>query len=160
MCWIYYYYYNRSEHSYRCLAVYKNNNTQQKLTEEIFLDRSDPYLPALQIWAGDSLQAMYWMNHHLFTEFSIGQSDQCPNQICSMTTYWQHDNKLAGWQQTDSMTTEHLLQPCTLHDGLQHQTRTMETPVAKKLLVWRTFSSNKLHARNCMACPLVCPKKN
>ena len=54
------------------------------------------------------------MNHHLYTKFRIGQSDQCPCQ-------------------TGSMTTEHLLQSCPLHDGLRRQIWTEETTVQGKL---------------------------
>ncbi|KAK7088534.1 hypothetical protein V1264_022444 [Littorina saxatilis] len=54
------------------------------------------------------------MNHHLFTKFRIGQSDQCPCQ-------------------TGSMTTEHLLQTCPLHDGLRSQIWAEATTVQGKL---------------------------
>lgn len=54
------------------------------------------------------------MNHHLYTKFKIGQTDQCPCQ-------------------TGSMTTEHLLQSCPLHDGLRHQIWAEETTVQRKL---------------------------
>jgi ribonuclease HI len=54
------------------------------------------------------------MNHHLFTKFRIGQSDQCPCQ-------------------TGSMTTEHLPQFCPLHNGLRHQIWAEETTVQRKL---------------------------
>ncbi|KAK7114974.1 hypothetical protein V1264_000931 [Littorina saxatilis] len=54
------------------------------------------------------------MNHHLFTKFRIGQSDQCPCQ-------------------TGSMTTEHLLQTCPLHDGLRSQIWADATTVQGKL---------------------------
>ena len=40
------------------------------------------------------------LNHHLFTKFRIGQSEQCP---CG----------------TGSQTTEHLLQSCPLHEALR-----------------------------------------
>ena len=53
-------------------------------------------------------------DRHLFTKFRIGQSDQCPCQ-------------------TASMTTEHLLQTCPLHEALRRQIWTVETPVARKL---------------------------
>ena len=54
------------------------------------------------------------LNHHLYTKFRIGQSDQCPCQ-------------------TGSQTTEHLLQACPLHEATRSQTWTEETPVAKKI---------------------------
>ena len=54
------------------------------------------------------------MNAHLFNKFHVGQSDQCPCQ-------------------TGSMTTEHLLQACPLHDDLRRQTWTVATPVQRKL---------------------------
>lgn len=54
------------------------------------------------------------LNHHLFTKFRIGQSDQCPCQ-------------------TGSMTTEHLLQSCPLQDGLRRQIWMEKTTVQGKL---------------------------
>jgi len=54
------------------------------------------------------------LNYHLYTKFKIGQSDLCPCQ-------------------TDSMTTEHLLQKCPLHEGLRQQIWTEQTPLARKL---------------------------
>ncbi|KAK7092397.1 hypothetical protein V1264_008145 [Littorina saxatilis] len=54
------------------------------------------------------------MNHHLFTKFRIGQSNQCPCQ-------------------TGSMTTEHLLQTCPLHDGHGSQIWAEATTVQGKL---------------------------
>jgi hypothetical protein len=54
------------------------------------------------------------LNHHLYTKFRIGQTDQCPCQ-------------------TGSQTTVHLLQDCPLHEDLRHRTWTEETPVERKL---------------------------
>ena len=42
------------------------------------------------------------MNHQLFTKSRIGQSDLCPYQTCSITA-------------------EHLLLACLLHENLRHQ---------------------------------------
>jgi hypothetical protein len=59
-------------------------------------------------------QATTISNHHLYTKFCNGQSEQCPCQ-------------------TGSQTTEHLLQVCPLHKALRHRIWSEETPVARKL---------------------------
>ena len=65
---------------------------------------------------------MNWQQHsqptptsyHLFTRFRIGQSEFCPCQ-------------------TGSMTTEHLLKACPLHNNLRRQFWPVETQVVRKL---------------------------
>ena len=54
------------------------------------------------------------LNHHLYTKFRIGRTEQCPCE-------------------TGSQTAEHLLQSCPLHDALRRRTWPDPTPVAQKL---------------------------
>ena len=54
------------------------------------------------------------LNHHMYTKFHIGTTEQCP---CG----------------TGSQTTEHLLQSCPLYKALRQMTWPDHTPVARKL---------------------------
>ena len=80
-------------------------------------DRSDPFhlLPRREQVVIFRLRTGHnRLNHHLFTKFHIGQSEQCP---CG----------------TGSQTTEHLLQSCPLHEALRQRIWPDHKAMAQKL---------------------------
>ena len=98
-------------------SIIKAKFRRQWLQEHPDFNRSNPYYlltRSEQVIIFRLRTGHNRLNHHLFTKFRIGQTDQCPCQ-------------------TGSMTTEHLLQSCPLHDDLRDRTWPRATSVARKL---------------------------
>ena len=95
----------------------KTNQHRKWLTQHPKFNKSDPYhhltrseqVIIIRLRTGHNR-----LNHHLFTKLKIGTTDLCPCQ-------------------TGSMTAEHLLQTCPLHNTLRDQTWRRGTPLHRKL---------------------------